>query len=110
MSAQIKVWNPLSRPVLISDEGHSIPGLSLGEVDPSMVNAALALKEGHLLQQGRIVAPKPEGQVEESEMVSITSDPILAEVTAVEAEPEKSDEDANTAKPTRNKSQASKES
>jgi hypothetical protein len=43
-------------------------------------------------------------------MVDIASEPMLAEVTAVEAEPEVSDEDAKTAKPTRNKSQASKES
>lgn len=110
MSARIKVWNPLSRLVQISAEGESIPGMSLGEIDPTEVDAARALEQGHLLLEGRVVALRPEGQVEESAMVDIASEPMLAEVTAVEAEPEVSDEDAKTAKPTRNKSQASKES
>jgi hypothetical protein len=84
--------------------------MSLGEIDPLTVDAARALEQGHLLPEGRVVAPKPEGQVEESMIVNIASESMLAEVTAVEAEPEVSDEEAKTAKPTRNKSQASKES
>lgn len=110
VSARIKVWNPLSRPVQISAEGDFIPGLSAGEIDLSLLDAARAFEQGHLLPEERVVAPKPEGQVEESAMVDIASEPMLAEVTAVEVEPETSDEDTKTAKPTRNKSQASKES
>lgn len=110
----MKVWNPNTRPVQVSVDGLSIPGLSEGEIDPNdkVAQGALALRLLKILDG--VVAPTDESQVANSTEAEAVPDAPVVEEVVIEAEPadaeQPADEEAKAAKSTRTKSQASKES
>lgn len=105
VSAYIKVWNPNQNPIQINDDGISIAGLSEGEIDSENALAKSALAAGLLVPINGAVPPVDEGQVANSVEVE-TADVVSAAAEEVLSDPVEEEKP----KPSRSKSQASKES
>ena len=91
MSDKITVWNPLTRPVRVSQSGSLLGGMRSGQVDPSDPFAAEALKNGFIVavNKRRQVVPAPVVAVVELPQAEATpqvEEAPQVEIAATEAE------------------------